>query len=165
MNGFAIMNELLVPGIGLCILIPLMISIAVMQGNEYSRKIYMAMLITCMGILLAESFQFFLEGQAGDVSTGTYRFVYFIFYLLIVILCFLWTVYAYYWFNGHAPPAAGGLFRVRPGLHMISGSSSVQDEIYFIDKAGSMREDAICLFSVQLSLHAGRDYGDGGRFH
>lgn len=95
--------SIIISVIGFLILLPLSITVFFEPKKNYSRNVFIAMLVSCLGILLAEIIQIPLEGQTAETTVRFYRLIYFLFYLFLGCICFCWTLYAYYWFNGNKP--------------------------------------------------------------
>ena len=103
LNSLEMLSNIAIPLLGLLILLPLFVAILFESKKEYSRKIYLVMLLSCTGILVTEEMQILLSGRVGNFDIALYTVVYFAFYALLSIICLCWTLYAYYWFNGAAP--------------------------------------------------------------
>ena len=113
-------ENLLVPLAGICILLVLGLAAYMEPKKDYSRRIYLFMLYSCAFVLLAECAQWYLEFAAPIPAPAALYVTMFIFYGMLVILCWCWTRYAYYWFNGHAPAGrAAAVFAVGPACEMI----------------------------------------------
>jgi len=121
-----------------------------MEAKHYlSKTLYTLMLFTCAGILITELLgALFLMRviKADTVVLGANQFL---FYLFLVCLCLLWTLYSYLWFNGNLPSrktligfAAGTAAEVAMLVaNLFSGS------IYAFNAAGVYtRGDAFPLF-------------------
>lgn len=96
-------ENILLSFLGICILLPLFIAVMFEPKRDYSRRIYIFMLIWCAGILCMEALQWMFDGKAVGIEIGIFKIVDFIFYLFLILLCSSWTLYSYYWFNGHQP--------------------------------------------------------------
>lgn len=95
--------NLVVPVLGLCFLLPLIITVSLEPKRDFSRKIFLRMLLLCVGILVTEACSYQFEGRLQESQVFLYSISQFVFYLCLLCLCFLWTIYSYYWFNDKAP--------------------------------------------------------------
>src|SRR5574344_400149 len=102
-DSLELISNIVIPLLGLLILLPLAVAMFFESQKEYSRKLYIFMLLSCTGILITETLQFLLGGRSGSLLIALYSAVYFIFYASLSSICFFWALYAYYWFNGVAP--------------------------------------------------------------
>jgi signal transduction histidine kinase/ActR/RegA family two-component response regulator len=102
-SGMLALENIVIPVIGICMLLPIAVVSFFEPRHEYSRFVYRIMLYLCIGILVMEGMQLTLEGQTADNLIVLYRFIYCIFYILLISLCSCWTYYTYYWFHGYPP--------------------------------------------------------------
>ncbi len=89
-------ENLAIPVLGICIVLSLGIAAYLEPQKDYSRRTYIQMLLTCAVILTAECFQV-LPAHAPAVMKTTM----FVFYAALSVICYLWTLYAYYGVSGH----------------------------------------------------------------
>ena len=99
--------NIVIPLIGICILIPLILAARLEARRNYSRKNYMGMLGLTMLIVITEALQIVFGNRTSPSSVFAYRLVYVLFYICIVCLCGCWMFYAYYWLNGR--PVKGNM--------------------------------------------------------
>lgn len=100
---FTIYQNIIISILGICILIPLSIAVFFESKKEYSRKIYIKMLVACAGILIIESLQWLFDGKSSGAEVYVFMSFECLFYILLCLLCRCWTLYSYYWFNGYPP--------------------------------------------------------------
>ncbi len=101
-------NNLVIPILGLCILVPVFAALCFDTEKSYSRKIYISLFASCVLLLIMENLQWLVDGC--DLLSLKIRLQYIvnlIFYLTLVSLCYFWMKYSYFWFYGH--PASGRL--------------------------------------------------------
>ncbi|MCH3942253.1 MAG: ATP-binding protein [Atopobiaceae bacterium] len=98
-----IFENALVPILGICVLIPLFVAIFIEPRRDYSRRVYSLMLFACVGILATEACEWVSNGRAVGIWLDVYRTTQCLLFVFLAAACFLWTVYSYYWFNGHGP--------------------------------------------------------------
>ncbi|MCI1721835.1 MAG: ATP-binding protein [Lachnospiraceae bacterium] len=99
--------NIVIPLIGICILIPLILAARLEARRNYSRKNYMGMLGLNALIVITEALQIVFGNRTSPSSVFAYRLVYVLFYICIVCLCGCWMFYAYYWLNGR--PVKGNM--------------------------------------------------------
>jgi signal transduction histidine kinase/ActR/RegA family two-component response regulator len=140
---------IVIPILGLCCLLPLAAAAYLEPKKDYSRRLYICMLLACAGILVLEGLQLLFDGWAGAGKQAAFRADLLAFYVLLSCLCYCWTVYSYYWFNGHPPRGRAALgFAAGPVcevgmlvVNLFSGS------IYSVSASGSYaREGAFALY-------------------
>jgi signal transduction histidine kinase len=88
--------ELAVPILGICIVLSLGVAAYLEPQKDYSRRTYIQMLLSCAVILIAECFQ----ALPAAIAPVTLKATMFIFYASLSMICYLWTLYAYYWVSG-----------------------------------------------------------------
>jgi signal transduction histidine kinase/CheY-like chemotaxis protein len=91
--------ELTIPIIGICIVLSLGIAAYLEPQKDYSRRTFIQMLLCCAVILIAECFQV----MPVVLAPAVLQTAIFIFYASLSGICYLWTLYAYYWANGRPP--------------------------------------------------------------
>lgn len=89
--------------LGMSILLPVAVSVALETWGDYSRRLYITMLVSCAGLQAAECVFALQNGAGGGIGVAVFRFSQCLFFILILVLCFCWTLYAYYWFNRRRP--------------------------------------------------------------
>lgn len=116
MTGIILKTEnLAIPILGLCVVLFLGIAAYLEPQKDYSRKTYIQMLVSCAAILAAECLQVMpASSQAAMQATM------FVFYAALAAICYLWTLYAYYWVSGR-PPASKAvlLFSAGPLIEIV----------------------------------------------
>jgi signal transduction histidine kinase len=128
-----------IPVLGLCIIFALAIAAFLEPKKDYSRRVYIFMLIFCAIVLLTECFQWYWDNIEQNVRGGIPMWiVMFVFYSMLAAICYCWTIYAYYWFNGRSVsgrPAA--LLLTAPVCEVIAlGSNFFTGSIYFVSAEG-----------------------------
>lgn len=97
-------EDIAIPIVGICIIFALAVAAYVEPKKDFSRGIYITMLLFCAGILIMEGCQWvFSDWKGSGQAADSMKAVMFLFYLMLVGICYGWTIYAYYWFNGHKP--------------------------------------------------------------
>lgn len=133
-----IIADVAITVLGLCILLPLYIATYVGAVKDFSRRIYVVMLYSCAFVLASEAIQFILESRSSGDDVTAMKAVLYIFYVLLSLLCFCWTVYSYYWFNGRRPE--GGVLvwlAAGPVLELILLTVNIFNaRIYYVDSSG-----------------------------
>lgn len=108
-------EDLAIPILGLCVVLSLGIAAYLEPQKDYSRRTYIQMLLSCAAILAAECVQG-LPTHSPEVMQATM----FIFYAALAAICYLWTMYAYYWVSGRAPtPKVKLWFFIGPLIEFI----------------------------------------------
>jgi len=133
-----IIADVVIAVLGLCVLLPLYIATYVGTARDYSRTIYIAMLHSCALVLVTEAVQFILEGNSSGNDIIAVKAVLYIFYTLLSVLCFCWTVYSYFWFSGRRPAGRvlAGL-AAGPVLELIMLIINIfSGKIYYVDSEG-----------------------------
>ena len=97
------LQNIAIPLLGICILLPLAVAAYLEPKKDFSRRVFLTMLYVCALVLAAEALQWLLAGRAGAGSVLALRLTLLFFYLLLAGLCFCWTIYSFYWFNGRRP--------------------------------------------------------------
>src|SRR5574344_952008 len=97
------LESLILPVTGICVLIPLFIGVLFEPKKAYSRKIYFFMLVSCFCILITEFLQWCYDGKVAGSGIIIYTIFEFMFFMSLISMCLFWTLYSYYWFNGHRP--------------------------------------------------------------
>lgn len=87
--------------LGILILLPILVTTRMRYRNEYVGKLYFRMLLLCIALIFAEALTGIYMGGA-EISRTVFQMTEFIFYLLLMFLCFDWIFYSYFWFN-HCP--------------------------------------------------------------
>jgi hypothetical protein len=99
MTGVILKTEnLAIPILGLCIVLFLGIAAYLEPQKDYSRRTYIQMLVSCAAILAAECVQVMPAH-----SPAAMKATMFVFYAALAAICYLWTLYAYYWVSGRQP--------------------------------------------------------------
>ena len=88
--------QLALPILGICIVLSLGIAAYLEPQKDYSRRTYIQMLFSCAVVLVAECLQVLPAASAPAVLRTTM----FVFYAALAAICYLWTLYAYYWVSG-----------------------------------------------------------------
>jgi len=104
-HSLDLMENIAIPIIGLCITIALSIAAHLETHRDYSRNVYVMMLSSCTLLLLTELAQMVLSYLPSSSIVVFYTIDMFVFYALLALICYLWTLYSYYWFNGQQPSA------------------------------------------------------------
>src|SRR5574344_11156 len=118
---FFSLESILIQVLGICIVLPLFIAVSFEPKRDYSRKIYVCMIISVAVILTAELLQWMYDGKATGPKIFIFKCVECVFYIFLVLLCYLWTLYSYYWFNRKAPKGkAIILFSIGPVLEVAA---------------------------------------------
>ena len=123
-------ENLIVPILGLCILLPLFAAAYLEPKKDYSRRTFISMLYATAGILVSELFQWIMDSGTINGSAAAMQIIMTAFFCVIVLQCYFWTIYSFYWFNGYPPghkavlgfaagPAAGALMLA---VNIITGS-------------------------------------------
>jgi signal transduction histidine kinase/CheY-like chemotaxis protein len=116
MTGVILKTEnLAIPILGLCIVLFLGIAAYLEPQKDYSRRTYIQMLVSCAAILAAECVQVMPAH-----SPAAMKATMFVFYAALAAICYLWTLYAYYWVSGRQPAKnAMLLFSAGPLIELI----------------------------------------------
>ena len=130
--------NMVIPLLGLLILISLFLGALNEPKRNYSGPTYLRLLLVCAGLLGAEELQTLLNGRAGSAARKLFGGTMAVYYLLLTVLCWLWTLYAYYWFNGYRPK---GMAAAALALAPVSESAFLMvgvfvGKIYQIDADG-----------------------------
>src|SRR5574344_1011672 len=151
-DSLELISNIVIPLLGLLILLPLAVAMFFESQKEYSRKLYIFMLLSCTGILITETLQFLLGGRSGSLLIALYSAVSFLFHASLSSICFFWALYAYYWFNGVAPSRRFVLyFAVGFALEIaMLAVNFFTGGIYAIDSAGMYVRGK--LFPVYISF-------------
>jgi signal transduction histidine kinase/BarA-like signal transduction histidine kinase len=109
------------PVVGICILLSLAIAAYFEPKKDFSRRIFLSMLYSCAMILLSEGIQWLLQDQPAGWKTPSLWTTMFVFYAMLSILCYYWTVYSYYWFNNNPPSGKAVVwFLTGPVLEIVA---------------------------------------------
>lgn len=129
-------ENVIIPVLGLCIIMALAIATLMEENRDYSRKLFIYMLTSCSIILLLEMVQLVWDDTGGSSRNAMFmEITMFLFYALLSVICYCWTVYAYYWFNGHkARGKVAAVFMVAPLCEIIALLTNFYtDSIYSVD--------------------------------
>ena len=148
--------NLMIPFIGICILLIIFFSIISKPQQDYSRKIYTNMLLCCFGILVMEGFQEIFGKKRFVIDIFFFKFSYLIFYTLLAILCYFWTLYNYYWFNNdYSRGKVSALFAAFPVCEVVSLIVNLfTGSIYSINSVGNYARGNFFSFYIGFSYFA-----------
>lgn len=132
-------DNVAIPIVGICIIFALMVAAYLEPKKDYSRKIFIFMLVSCTVILVMEMLQSCLPKYRAATSDNlTLWITMFVFYAMLAILCYCWTLYSYYWFNGRTPsPKPFFWFTVAPVVEILAlAINHFSGTIFYIDSNG-----------------------------
>ena len=142
-----------VPIIGGCIIFSLLVAAYLEPKKDYSRKIYIFMLFSCAVILINEGFQWHFGVDTGANSNLLLWITMFVFYVMLAMICYCWTIYAYYWFNGFPPSKkANCAFLTGPVIEVailiINFATGI---VYFVDNSGNYVRGSFFIYYIGFS--------------
>ncbi len=91
---------IVIPILGLCIIFALAVAAYLEPKKDYSRRVYIFMLIFCAIVLISEGYQWYSGIEQNSHGGVPMWIAMFVFYSMLAGICYCWTIYAYYWFNG-----------------------------------------------------------------
>ena len=146
-------NDIVIPVIGICILVPLIAATYFEPRRDYSRRVYIAMLYSCLCLLAMEWLQLTFATAPNAAGRLPLQIVMFVFYAFLAVLCCCWTLYAYYWFNG-VPPSAknAAVLSIGPAAELAALLANLFGGfIYYVGADGSYYRGSAFPLYISLS--------------